>query len=169
MLTRSPQQSDASALIVWRAGRRALISPPEAVRAELTLRQGLHPTIEHHGRSQFLLGEYELAVFASMKAVEVRVRSLAGEANEVIGVNLMNRAFGPTGLLTDRSSTSGEQEGMRCLFAGAYAVLRNPAGHVANYGDVAEAADAVVTASLLMRILDAVERRLTAENAGPSA
>ena len=76
MLTRNPQQSDASALVVSRAGRRAMAGPPEAVRAELRLRQGLHPTIEHHGRSQFLLGEYELAVFASMKAVEVRVRSL---------------------------------------------------------------------------------------------
>ena len=170
LLTRSPQQSDASAVMVSRAGRRALSGPPEAVRAELRLRQGLHPTIEHHGRSQFLLGEYELAVFASMKSVEVRVRSLAREPNEVIGVNLMNRAFGPSGPLTDRSSANGEQEGMRCLFAGAYAVLRNPAGHVeVNYDDVAKAADAVVTASLLMRILDAVERRLTATNAGPSA
>jgi uncharacterized protein (TIGR02391 family) len=170
MLTQNPQQSDASALMVSRAGRRALAGPLEAVRAELRLRQGLHPTIEHHGRSQFLLGEYELAVFASMKAVEVRVRSLARQANEVIGVNLMNRAFGPTGPLTDRSSATGEQEGMRCLFAGAYAVLRNPAGHVeVNYDDVAEAADAVVTASLLMRILDGVERRLKAENGGPSA
>jgi uncharacterized protein (TIGR02391 family) len=169
MLTRTPDQSDASALIVSRAGRRALTGPIEMVRAELRLRQGLHPIVEHHGRTQFLLGEYELAVFASMKAVEVRVRALAGATNEVIGVNLMNRAFGPTGPLTDRASTIGEQEGMRCLFAGAYAVLRNPAGHVeVNYDDVAEAADAVVTASLLMRILDGVERRLSEEDAEPS-
>jgi uncharacterized protein (TIGR02391 family) len=170
MLTRSPQSSDASALTVSRAGRRALNGPLETVRAELRLREGLHPSIEQIGRAQFLLGGYELAVFACMKAVEVRVRSLAGEANEVIGVNLMNRAFGPTGPLTDRASTTGEQEGMRCLFAGAYAVLRNPAGHVeVNYDDVAEAADAVATASLLMRILDAVERRLDASDGdGPA-
>jgi len=38
-----------------------------------------------------------------------------------------------------------------------------------HYDDVAEAADAVVAVSLLMRILDGVERRLKAENAGPSA
>jgi uncharacterized protein (TIGR02391 family) len=166
MLTRTPNQNDASALMVSRAGRRALSNPVEVVHGELRLRQGLHPIIEHHGRTQFLLGEYELAVFASMKEVEVRVRTLAGETNDVIGVSLMNRAFGPTGKLTDKTSTPGEQDGMRCLFAGAYAVLRNPAGHVeVNYDDVSEAADAVVTASLLMRILDGVERRIALEAA----
>jgi hypothetical protein len=47
------------------------------------------------------------------------------------------------------------------LFAGAYATLRNPSGHrEVDYDDVAEAAEAVVTASLLMRILDRVERRV---------
>ncbi len=43
---------------------------------------------------------------------------------------------------------------MWALFAGSYAVLRNP-------DDVSEAADAVQTASLLMRILDRIERRST--------
>ena len=47
------------------------------------------------------------------------------------------------------------------MFAGTYAVLRNPAGHrEVNYDDVSEAAEAVLTASLLMRILDRVEARL---------
>jgi hypothetical protein len=49
------------------------------------------------------------------------------------------------------------------LFAGAYAVLRNPAGHrQVDYGDLSEAGEAVQTASLLMRILDRVEDRLLA-------
>jgi uncharacterized protein (TIGR02391 family) len=63
--------------------------------------------------------------------------------------------------LTDRSAQKGEQEGTRALFAGAYAVFRNPAGHrEVDYDDVAEAAEAVQAASLLMRILDRVEARL---------
>ena len=75
----------------------------------------------------------------------------------------MNRAFGPVGPLTDPTAVKGEQEGTRALFAGAYAVLRNPAGHrQVDYDDLSEAAEAVQTASLLMRILDRVEDRLLA-------
>ena len=121
----------------------------------------LHPLIEAETRPQFLIGKHEQGVFASMRAVEVRVRQLAGLGNDAIGVDLMNKAFGPNGRLTDLSAPRGEQEGTRMLFAGAYAVLRNPAGHrQVNYEDVSEAAEAVQAASLLMRILDRVEARL---------
>lgn len=76
-------------------------------------------------------------------------------------VDLMNKAFGPNAPPTDASVAKGEQEGTRALFAGTYAVLRNPAGHrEIDYGDDSEAAEAVGTASLLMRILDRVEDRL---------
>jgi uncharacterized protein (TIGR02391 family) len=121
----------------------------------------LHRLIEAEVRPQFQIGKHEQGVFASMRAVEVRVRHLAGLGIEAIGVDLMNRALGPNGLLTDSSAPKGEQEGTRMLFAGAYAVLRNPAGHrQVDYDDVSEAEEAVMTASLLMRILDRVETRL---------
>ena len=121
----------------------------------------LHPLIEAEARPQFLIGKYEQAVFASMKAIEVRVRELAGLGHEAIGVDLINKAFGPAGTLTDGSSPKGEQEGTRALFAGAYAIFRNPAGHrQVDYQDVSEAVEAVQTASLLMRVLDRVEERL---------
>jgi uncharacterized protein (TIGR02391 family) len=101
-----------------------------------------------------------------MKAAEVRVRRLGSFGDDDIGVELMSRAFGPNGPLTDLSSGKGEQEGMRALFAGAYAVLRNPTGHrEVRYDDVSEAADAVQVASLLMRILDRVEARLAGHRA----
>jgi hypothetical protein len=73
----------------------------------------------------------------------------------------MTHAFRANGPLADTDAVSGEQVGMMNLFQGAYAVLRNPAGHrEVDYDDVTEAAEAVATASLLMRILDRVERRL---------
>ena len=123
----------------------------------------LHPLIESEARPQFLINKPEQGVFASMKAVEVRVRKLAGFGDEVIGVDLMNKAFGPGGPLTDVAVGKGEQDGARMLFAGAYAVFRNPAGHrQVGYADLSEAAEAVQTASLLMRILDRVEDRLLA-------
>lgn len=96
-----------------------------------------------------------------MKAVEVRVRELGGFGDDAIGVELMNKAFGPKGPLTDTTAVKGEQEGTRALFAGAYAVFRNPSGHrEVDFDDVSEAAEMVQTASLLMRILDRVARRL---------
>jgi uncharacterized protein (TIGR02391 family) len=103
-----------------------------------------------------------------MKAVEVRVRNLGGFGNDLIGVALMNQAFGPSGPLRDANSASGEQEGTRALFAGAYAVLRNPSAHrEVSYEDVSEAAEAVLTASLLMRMLDRIEGRIKAITTTP--
>ena len=156
-----PDQSSSDSIFVTRMGRRVLEDGPDAFYATERLQRGLHSAIERKARPQFLIGEYEQGVFVSMKAVEVRVRKLAGFGNEVIGVDLMNRAFGRGGPLVDPASDKGEQEGTRALFAGAYAVFRNPAGHrEIDYDEVTEAAEAVQTASLLMRLLDRIERRV---------
>ncbi len=155
-----PNQSIADSIFITRLGRQALDEGPTILYAVERLQGGLHPVIEEKARTQFLIGEYEQAVFASMKAIEVRVRALGGFGNEDTGVALMNRAFGNGGPLVDPHSNNGEQEGTRALFAGAYAVLRNPAGHRdIDYDDIGEAAEAVHTASMLMRMLDRVEAR----------
>lgn len=152
------EQTDPFSIFITRAGREALTKGLDHVRSLHQFAEGLHPEIERRARRQFLLGEYEQAVFVSMKAIEVRVRALGGLGDDLVGVDLMNQAFGKDGSLTDPNAVSGEREGRRALFAGAYAVLRNPAGHRdVDYDDVAEAADAVATASLLMRILDVIE------------
>lgn len=141
-----------------RAGRPGL----GTVRAAERLEHGLHPMIEQRVRRQFLLGEYEQSVFVAMKAVEVRVRSLARLGDDMIGVALMTQAFRSGRPLVDPEAVPGEQVGVMNLFQGAYAVLRNPAGHrEVDYDDVTEAAEAAAAASLLMRILDRVERRIT--------
>ncbi len=162
LIARTPGQTSDSAISITRTGKRIIAEGPTGFFASERLQGGIHPLIEREARPQFLIGKYELGVFASMKAVEVRVRQLGGFGGDAIGVDLMNRAFGPTGPLTDGSVAKGEQEGTRALFAGAYALLRNPSGHrEVSYDDVSEAADAVQTASLLMRILDRIERRIT--------
>lgn len=169
LIARTPNQTDYGAVFVTRAGHRALSEGLAHVRATHRLQEGLHPAIEARARRQFLLGEYEQAVFVAMKAVEVRVRDLGGFGNDAVGVSLMNQAFGPRGPLTDASATGGEQDGTRALFVGAYAVLRNPSGHRdVNYDDVAEAAESVTVASLLMRVLDRVEARLSASAVTPT-
>lgn len=161
LVARTPGQIAEGAISVTRTGRRIAAEGPTAFYAAERLQGALHPSIEREARPQFLIGKYELGVFASMKAVEVRVRRLASLGDDAVGVDLMNRAFGRGGRLRDTTTVEGEQEGMRALFAGAYAVLRNPTGHRdVDYDDVTEAAEAVQTASMLMRILDRVEKRL---------
>lgn len=151
--------TSAQAFFITRAGHDAIADGLSRVRAAHRLSDGLHSEIERRARRQFLLGEYEQAVFVSMKAIEVRIRGLSGLGDDLVGVDLMNQAFGQNGPLADTSAVSGEREGRRALFAGAYAVLRNPAGHRdVDYDDVAEAAEAVTTASLLMRILDSIQQ-----------
>lgn len=163
LLARTPGQTADAAAFVTRIGKQVVADGPQAFHTAESLQGGVHPLIEAKARPQFLIGNYEEGVFSSMKAVEVRVRKLGGFGNDVIGVDLMNKAFGSGGPLTDPAAVKGEQDGTRAVFAGAYGVLRNPAGHrEVDYSDIAEAGDAVHTASLLMRMLDRVEARLTA-------
>ena len=102
-----------------------------------------------------------MAIFVSMKAVEVRARQIGGFGDELVGTDLMTTAFRPEGVLRDSTIPAGEAQGMMMLFAGAYAVLRNPSGRrEVNFDDVTEASEAIMTASMLMRILDSVEQRM---------
>jgi uncharacterized protein (TIGR02391 family) len=161
LIARKPGDSGDATFIVTRTGRRVATEGFAFYSAAEKLQGGLHPLIEQEARSQFLIGKYEFGVFAAMRAVEVRVRKLSRQGATEVGVDLMNHAFGPGGALRDPSSPKGEQDGMRALFSGAYAVLRNPPGHrPVNYDDVQEASEAVHTASMLMRVLDRIDLRL---------
>lgn len=151
----------ANAIIVTRKGREALAVDSNTLRSIHRLEADLHPLLQLKVRRQFLLGEYENAIFVAMKAIEVRVRKLGGFGNDIIGVDLINRAFRQGGPLADPAAPTGEVDGTMMLFRGAYAVLRNPSGHrEVSFDDVTEASEAVMTASLLMRMLDRIEKRL---------
>lgn len=73
------------------------VDPVRRVADEARLAPGLHPLVEVRVRQQFLLGEYELAAFAALRQVEIRVRELAGAPESTIGVKLMQAAFKPDG------------------------------------------------------------------------
>jgi uncharacterized protein (TIGR02391 family) len=126
------------------------------IRAEARLDGDLHPRIATRVRTQFLLGEYELAALAAMREVEIRVRELAGAQARDIGVGLMRQAFKPEGgPLTDATADKGEQEALSALFAGAIGVFKNPVSHrQVDYEDPTLASEVVLFADLLLRILD---------------
>lgn len=122
-----------------------------ASRLEVELRDELVKA-----RRQFLAGDYEEAVFAAFRLVEERVRSLAGAGVEDLGVKLMRAAFHPdTGPLSDSAADRGEREALGALFAGAIGTFKNPISHrTVSYTDPVLAAEAVLLADLLLRLLD---------------
>lgn len=130
-------------------------------QAEARIGVELHPLLEQRIRRQFVLGEYELAAFAAMREVEIRVRDLGGYENDEVGVALMRKAFQTSdGLLTDPAQVAAEREATGHLFAGAIGVFKNPSSHrQVDFADATVAAEIVLFADLLLRMLDTVERR----------
>ena len=131
------------------------------VRAEKLVDLDLHPLIATRIRRQFLLGEYELAALAAMREVEIRVRKLAKADAGDVGVRLMRSALKPGGPLANPGLEAGEQEATMVLFSGAIGVFKNPPSHrQVEFNDPTFAAEVVLLADLLLRILEETENRL---------
>jgi uncharacterized protein (TIGR02391 family) len=106
-------------------------------------------------KAAFLRGEYETAIFSAFKEVEVAVRTAGGFSLSDFGVALMNEAFKVgIGPLTDKSLPESEQIGLRSLFSGAIAFYKNPGSHRHFPTHPVEVAEALLFASLLLRIVD---------------
>lgn len=150
---------------ITRPGRRVIDDGQQALarlRAAERLDVDLHPSLELLVRPQFLIGSYEMAVFEAFKAVEVRIRDLSGISAQVSAVPMTQQAFGKKGPLRDADPTvpESEKDGLMFLFSGAFAALRNPAGHrYVDYASAAETSEAVMLASLLMRLLERADDR----------
>lgn len=152
-----PSQSSGEAFIITRLGHKVLADGLAPLDAARRIGLDLHRRLERV-RSQFLLGEYELAAFAAMREVEIRVRDLSGSDASLVGVKLMRRAFGEKGPLADPKLDEGERVGVMELFAGAIGTYKNPPSHrQVDYADPIEASEVVLLADLLMRMLDRIE------------
>lgn len=161
LVVRDSSQSSPDSVKVSRLGRETLEFGIARLAAGERLGVALHPRLAQRIEQQFLLGEFELAVFAAMKEVEVRVRELALESTSLIGVKLMQKAFAPeTGALADPESDPGERVATMELFKGAIGVFKNPSSHrPVNYDDPTLASEVILFADLLLRLLDRVEQR----------
>lgn len=155
--------SERDWLLVTRRGVQVLKDGLAALQAGEQLDMDLHPRIGPSVRRQFLIGEYELAVLKAMREVEIRVRELSGLPG--IGRALIQNAFGKEGNLRDRTADTGEETARMELFSGAIGLFRNPPAHrEVTFDDPTHAAEVIIVASLLMRILDQVERSLPSES-----
>jgi uncharacterized protein (TIGR02391 family) len=139
------------------ADARALL----VLRAEARIDVDLHKRLAARIPRQFLMGECEVAGFAAMREVEIRVRKLAGYPESDFGTTMVRKAFDPkNGPLSDLEQDGGEREATSHLFAGALGVFKNPSSHrEVNFDDPTLASEVILFADLLLRMLDAMEKR----------
>jgi uncharacterized protein (TIGR02391 family) len=150
----SPGQSSTTACFVTRRGRRVLDEGLAPLRAMHRIAD-LHPLLGRVVEQQFQLGQYELGVFAALRAVEIRVREAGSFPNKLLGTPLMQEAFKPDGPLADPESEEAEQVARMNLYKGAIGLFKNPSSHrPVDYGDPATAAEIVLLADLLLRLID---------------
>jgi uncharacterized protein (TIGR02391 family) len=105
----------------------------------------------------YLAGDYETAIFKAFRHLEELVRSKAQQPLEVIGADLMSRAFNPSqGTLSHpNAQTTAEQEGFHLLLRGAIMWFKNPSSHrTVGYADPEEVAQVLTFANLLLELVD---------------
>jgi uncharacterized protein (TIGR02391 family) len=135
-------------------------------KGQLLPRHQLHPLIADQVYPLFLGGKYDTAIFEAFREIEVTVRAAGNFGPDDYGTDLMREAFRPAekkgqaivpGPLTDKQLPIAEQEAMANLFAGAIGLFKNPQSH-RHVPTVAEdAAEVIVFASQLLRIIDRVK------------
>jgi len=154
--------SGAEDYFITRRGRRAKSRAglDSYRKANLLPRAKLHPSIAEKVYPAFLRGEYDTAIFQAFREVEVAVRDVGKYPPDTVGVRLMREAFRPAqgtsvpGPLTDAGLPVAEQEGMMNLFAGAIGLYKNPQSHRNVPADAMDAAEVIIFASHLLRLID---------------
>jgi len=117
----------------------------------------IHPKILEKTLFEFMRGSYDAAVFQALKTVEVKVRESTPTLDKkLLGTHLMRAAFHVSnGPLTDMAASEAEREAVQHLFAGAIGAYKNPTSHRSVEIGASEAAEIVILASHLLKIVDA--------------
>jgi len=116
----------------------------------------LHPIIARKVEMAFQNAEYDTAVFQALREVEVAVRNVSGFSPTDISAALMRKAFDPkTGPMRDDTATDMEKLAISEMFAGLIGAYKTPRSHRHVVLDAVEAAEIIVFASHLLKIVDA--------------
>jgi uncharacterized protein (TIGR02391 family) len=150
-------------LVIGERAAGRLIGSPLLRDARLA---ALHPEVLAVAEKYIRSDHPATAVFEALKAVNLRVRQMAGRSDD--GSSMMGSVFSgntPPLALANLSTETGRsiQDGYKHLFMGAMQALRNPAAHE-QLPDMheADAFDQLSFTSILMRALDTATVRATA-------
>jgi len=158
MIAPRPQIGGGSTIYV--TGRGKELAQQEDInvyiRSNIIPRGALDPKLTSKVQHLFLRGDYDTAVFAAFKEVEVRVRKRASLPSSSLGLALMTEAFNPKGgKLTDPQQIPAERQATMNLFTGAIGLFKNPSSHrEVNWEEPAECAELIYLANHLLRIID---------------
>jgi len=107
--------------------------------------------------------KFSSAVFEAFKIVEISVRNLCNLPADVIGTNLMRKAFDcQKGILTNMSLPIAEREALSHLFAGAIGLYKNSHSHREVEISFNQAFEMLLLASHLLNVLDSIEKKANA-------
>lgn len=156
LIVEDPRQDEW--FMVSRKGRR-MQEPQDFVHHELTgmlPQKFLHSALKDTVWIPFIKGEFDVAVFLAMKAVEVAVRDASKLPATEVGTSLARKAFhADTGVLTDQRQPFAEREALAHLFAGAIGYYKNPQSHRdVEIENPLEALEIILLANHLLKIVD---------------
>ena len=156
-LPRGAGLSSTNTYFVTRRGKKIeTLEDYESYRkADLLRKHQLHPIIADKVWRIFAQGSYGTAVLEAFKQVEIAVRKVGGYADTDYGTNLMGKAFHTdNGNLTDENQQDAEKQACLLLFSGAIGYYKNPSSHREVEFNPEEAAEIIILASHLLRIVN---------------
>ena len=129
-------------------------------KADLLRKHQLHSIIAEKVWFIFAQGSYGTAVLEAFKQVEIAVREAGGYEENDRGTDLMRKAFHVNnGNLTDKSRLPAVKQAMSDLSAGAIGLYKNPSSHHEVEFAPEEAAEIIIIASHLLRVVDSCAER----------
>lgn len=154
----APLPREGGLIYITRRGAklRAQDDIAKYIKSNIIPKESLDPVLADKVLPLFIRGDYDTAVFQAFKEVEIRVREAASLPQEMIGVELIRKAFhSEEGALTDMTLPKPEREATAHLFAGAIGLFKNPSSHRdVNWEDLGECAELIYLANHLLRIVE---------------
>lgn len=160
LIERAPGTSGDNGYIVLSPEGKRVVSPLGFY--EITTRaflgpEKLHRKLRGKPHKDFASGDMGSAVFEAFKIVEIEVRQAADYPETEFGQNMMLKAFGENGPLTDMNESKPTREALARLFAGSIGRFENPGSHRhRSFDETLEAIEELLLASRLLRFLDKI-------------